>query len=187
MKPDIVDQEFSPYTMASVIIGTKVEQKPNFMVCTWVSRVNRNPPMWMASVNNKHYSLEGIKTNQSFSMNFPSTSQVKETDYVGITSGRKVDKSKVFEIFYGETDVPLIKTCPFSIELTLTHSIRMQDHTLLVGTAQNSYLGREYYTDGLPDMSKMDLMIYTGIPATYWSLGKIVGKAFSVGQDFNYL
>lgn len=183
MKPNKIDHHFSPYIMASVIIGTKVEQKPNFMLCTWVSRVNRTPPMWMASINNTHYSLEGIQATQSFSMNFPSTSQVKESDYVGITSGRTRDKSQVFDVFYGETGAPLIKTCPFSIELTLTHSIRLQDHTVLIGTAQNSYLGEEYYTDGLPDMTKMDLLIYTGKPATYWSLGKIVGKAFSIGKE----
>jgi len=184
MKPDIIDQNFSPYTMPSVIIGTIIDNKPNFMLCTWVSRVNRTPPLWMASLNNNNYTLEGIKSSQNFSMNFASAKLVKETDYVGITKGRSVDKSQVFDVFYGDTGAPLIRSCPFSIELSLTHSIKMADHTLLVGTAHNSYLDGQYYTESLPDMSKMDLMVYTGKPATYWSLGNKVADAFSIGKEF---
>jgi len=184
MNPKSIDQKFSPYTMPSVIIGTIVDSKPNFMLCTWISRVNRTPPLWMASINNKHYTLEGIKSTQKFSMNFASANLVKETDYVGITKGRTVDKSKVFDIFYGDTGAPLIHSCPFSIELSLTHTIRMADHTLLVGTAHNSYLDGKFYTDGQPDMTKMDLMVYTGKPATYWSLGDKAGDAFSIGKEF---
>lgn len=183
MNPDIIDSKYSPYTMPSVIIGTIINKKPNFMLCTWVSRVNRTPPLWMAAINNKHYTLEGIKSSQNFSLNFASAELVKETDYVGITKGRKVDKSDIFDVFYGKTGAPLVIKCPYCIELSVTHSIQMGDHTLIIGNAENSYLDGKYYTDGTPDMSKMDLMVYTGKPAEYWALGKKAGDAFSIGQD----
>jgi len=41
----------------------------------------------------------GHKKNRAFSVNIPPESLVVETDYVGIVSGKKTDKSNVFEIF----------------------------------------------------------------------------------------
>ena len=102
-----IDQRFSPYQMPCVIIGTNVDEKPNFMLCTWVSRVNRNPPVWMASINKEHYTMKGIKKNKIFSMNFPSADLIMKVDYVGITSGREIDKSSLFDIFYGDTEVKI--------------------------------------------------------------------------------
>ncbi|MFW9942215.1 MAG: flavin reductase, partial [Candidatus Thorarchaeota archaeon] len=67
-----LDQRFSPYQMPCVIIGTIIDGKANFMICTWVSRVNRNPPLWIASINKKHFTIIGIKESNLFSINFPS-------------------------------------------------------------------------------------------------------------------
>ncbi len=75
-----IDQRFSPYQMPSVIIGTIVDERPNFMLCTWVSRVNRNPPTWMASINRKHYTMEGIRKKHVFSMNLPPANLMQLAD-----------------------------------------------------------------------------------------------------------
>ncbi|MHA2045329.1 MAG: flavin reductase [Candidatus Thorarchaeota archaeon] len=76
-----IDQRFSPYQMPSVIIGTIVDERPNFMQCTWVSRVNRNPPTWMASINRKHHTMNGIRKKRIFSMNLPPANLMQLTDY----------------------------------------------------------------------------------------------------------
>ncbi|MFW9927340.1 MAG: flavin reductase family protein [Candidatus Thorarchaeota archaeon] len=181
-----VDQRFSPYQMPSVIIGTVVEGKPNFMLCTWVSRVNRNPPTWMASINRKHYSMEGIRKERVFSMNFPSANMVQVADFIGTNSGRNVDKSSLFEIFYGETRAPMIEECVLNMELEVKKIFELPDHFIVLGDAMTSYVNEENMSENLPDMKKMNLVIYTGAEKqpTYWTLGEKIGDAFKIGKGF---
>ena len=171
-----LDQRYSPYQMPSVIIGAIVDEKPNFMLCTWVSRINRNPPVWMASINKKH--------NKIFSMNFPSTNLVKEADYIGTTSGRETDKSSLFKLFYGQTKIPMIEECPLNIEFSVEDIIEYPDHFIVLGTAINTYVSEQYLIDGIPDMKKINPLIYTGAEKqpTYWSIGEKIGDAFKIGK-----
>ena len=172
--------------MPSVIIGTIVDERPNFMLCTWVSRVNRNPPTWMSSINRKHYTMHGIKENRVFSMNFPSANLVQLADYIGITSGREADKSSLFTIFYGETKAPMIEECVLNMELEVKQMIEFPDHFIVLGDAVTSYVDEENMSDNRPDMKKMNPVIYTGVEKqpTYWTLGKKIGDAFQLGKEF---
>lgn len=157
-----IDQRFSPYQMPTVIIGTIVDEKPNFMLCTWVSRVNRNPPTWMASINKKHYTMNGIRENRVFSMNLPPANLIQLADYIGITSGREADKSSLFNIFYGETKAPMIKECILYMELEVKEIIELPDHFIVLGNAVSSYIDEKNMTENRPDMKKMNPVIYTG-------------------------
>ncbi|MFX1592789.1 MAG: flavin reductase family protein [Promethearchaeota archaeon] len=179
-----LDQRYSPYQMPCVIIGAIVDKKPNFMLGTWVSRVNRKPPIWMASINKRHYTINGIKENNIFSMNFPSANLVKKMDYIGIISGREIDKSSLFDIFYGDINVPMIEECPLNIELSVKDLIELSDHYIVLGIAVNSYISENCQSDAKLDIRKLNLIIYTGAEnqPTYWSLGKKLGDAFKLGQ-----
>ncbi|MHA1442660.1 MAG: flavin reductase family protein [Candidatus Heimdallarchaeota archaeon] len=180
-----LDQRFSPYQMPAVIVGSIANDKPNFMLCTWASRLNRTPPIWMVSINRKHLTLEGIRENKIFSMNFPSTDMVTITDYVGITSGRLTDKSEIFDIFYGETKAPMVKECPLNMELKVTEIIELPDHFIIFGEAINTYIHEKYCIDGRPDLEKMKPIVYAGIEKqpSYWSIGEKVADAFKIGKE----
>jgi len=181
-----LDQRFSPYQMPSVIIGTMIENKPNFMLCTWTSHVNRKPPIWMVSINRKHLTMEGIRENVSFSMNFPSINLVEKADYIGITSGRNSDKSSVFKTFYGETNAPMIEECVLNMELEVEEIIERPDHFIVLGQSINTYASQQVLIDNKPDMKKMNQIVYTGAEGqpSYWTLGDKIGEAFSIGKEF---
>jgi flavin reductase (DIM6/NTAB) family NADH-FMN oxidoreductase RutF len=85
-----------------------VEGRPNFLAVAWVSRVNAKPPLLAIALNKHHFTVEGIRENRTFSVNFPKSDMLEETDYCGLVSGRKVDKSKLFEIFYGKLSTVVI-------------------------------------------------------------------------------
>ncbi len=184
-----IDQRYSPYQMPTVIIGTIVDEKPNFMLCTWVSRVNRNPPTWMASINTKHYTMNGIREKRVFSMNFPSAKLVQLADYIGTNSGRNVDKSTLFSIFYGETGDPMIEESILNMELQVKEIIELPDHFIVLGDAVTSYVDEENMSDNRPDMKKMNPAIYTGAEKqpTYWTLGEKLGDAFQLGKEYKKL
>ncbi len=181
-----IDRRFSPYTMPTVIVGAIADEKPNYMLCTWASRVNRAPPLWIVSINNKHRTLVGIKEQQKFSMNFPSIEILELTDYIGLNSGRDMDKSELFEVFYGETGAPLIRECALNIELIVKDMVILEDHHLIIGNAVKSYISKQYSTEKNPDLNKMNLFVYTGFPNQqhYWKLGAKVGVAFSSGKNY---
>ncbi|MFW9770065.1 MAG: flavin reductase family protein [Candidatus Thorarchaeota archaeon] len=184
-----IDQRFSPYQMPSVIIGTIVNDRPNFMLCTWASRVNRNPPTWMVSINTKHYTMTGIRKNKVFSMNLPSANLIQLADYIGTNSGREIDKSSLFEIFYGETKAPMIMECVLNMELEVMQIIELPDHFVVLGTAVTSYVDDRNMTDNKPDLKKMNPVVYTGAEKqpTYWTLGEKIGDAFKLGKEFKGL
>jgi flavin reductase (DIM6/NTAB) family NADH-FMN oxidoreductase RutF len=78
----------------TVLVGTMVEGKPNFMAVAWCGVANSEPPMVSAAIRPARYSLKGIQTGE-FSVNAPSVDIVKEVDYCGTVSGAKVDKVAV--------------------------------------------------------------------------------------------
>jgi len=179
-----LDQKFSPYQMPSVIIGTIVDEKPNFMLCTWVSRVNRTPPIWMASINRKHLTMDGIRENMVISMNFPSVNLVEKTDYIGTTSGRDADKSSVFNIFHGETKAPMIEECVLNMELEVEEMIERPDHFIILAKSINTFASQQILTENKPDIKKMNQIVYTGAEGqpSYWVVGEKIGNAFSIGK-----
>jgi flavin reductase (DIM6/NTAB) family NADH-FMN oxidoreductase RutF len=77
--------------------------------------------MMAVALNLVHYTSEGIRENRTFSVNIPSRDKMEITDYCGIVTGRKKDKSNLFKIFFGKTKTaPMIEQCPLCIECKLT-------------------------------------------------------------------
>mgnify|MGYP001811578443 CR=1 FL=1 len=108
-----INKDLWPLVESVVIIGTESEANvPNFQTCSWHSRVNQNPPQWGITIDKRRLSLDYIKANNSFSINYPTKKIVKQTDYCGIYSGRKINKSTLFTVFRGEVPgAPMIEEC----------------------------------------------------------------------------
>jgi flavin reductase (DIM6/NTAB) family NADH-FMN oxidoreductase RutF len=175
------------YPMPALLVGAKVDDKPNFMAVGWGGIVNGEPPMISVALRHQRYTLKGIKQNMTFSVNVPSTDLVKETDYCGIISGAKVNKAEVcrFKIFYGKlNNAPLIEQCPVNLECKVVHILDLGSHALIIGRIEETHVSDNCLTDGKPDVNKIKPFIYTTAPASqYQSLGDVVAKAFSVGKE----
>jgi flavin reductase (DIM6/NTAB) family NADH-FMN oxidoreductase RutF len=169
--------------MPVTLVGTLVDGKPNFMAVGWVSRVNAAPPYIAVGIYKGHYTPAGIEQNHTFSVNFPGTALLVETDYCGIVSGRKVDKSKIFDLFYGELKTaPMIEQCPLCLECRLTDVHELPSNKLFIGEIVTSYTEKKYLTNGQPDYEKMDAMILTMPDNKYRTIGKVAGDAWSAGK-----
>ena len=172
------------YPMPVVLVGAMVKGKPNFMTVGWVSRVNLRPPMIAVCINKAHYTYEGIFENRAFSVNIPGKSMVGLTDYCGLVSGRKVDKSKLFKVFYKELPgAPMITECPLNMECSLINSIDLPSNYLFIGEIAGAYCGEEFMTDGNPDIKKIDPFVLTMPDNSYWGVGEFIAKAWNVGKE----
>jgi len=170
------------YPMPVSIVGATVGGKPNFLAVAWLNMVNFNPPIVMLSLGGRKYTVEGIEEHKTFSVNFPAVDLMEKTDYCGLVSGRKADKSQLFEVFYGELKTaPMVKECPLSLECKLHSTHSMPSNTLYFGEIVGAYTDERYLTSGKPDMGKMNLFVLTMPDSNYWALGKQLDKAWKVG------
>jgi flavin reductase (DIM6/NTAB) family NADH-FMN oxidoreductase RutF len=169
--------------MPVCLVGALVEGKPNFLAVGWVSRVNGTPPMVAVGLNKGHYTAGGIMQTETFSVCFPGPDLVEKTDYCGMVSGRKADKSALFQLFYGETKTaPMIAECPLCLECRLDQAVQLPTNTVFIGKIAGAYSEERFMSGGMLDFEKIDPMLLTMPDNTYWSLGKTVGKAWSAGK-----
>ncbi|MGV9173009.1 MAG: flavin reductase family protein [Promethearchaeia archaeon] len=173
------------YPLPMVLVGATVEEKPNFMSIAWVSVAEYNPPMISISVA-PHYTNIGIREHQCFSINISSVNIAEKMDYCGMKSGEKIDKSEIFDIFYGELEnAPMIKNAPLNMECKLVKIIETgHGHEIFLGEVINSYANEEIISDGVPDIEKIQPLMYITKNKEYWTLGKKLGKAWSIGKNY---
>ena len=183
MEKIIIKKDLFCLPWTQTILGTHYRGKPNFMALAWLTRVNNQPAMIGISVNNNHASNEAIRENGEFSVNVPSADMVEIADYTGLVSGKSVDKSGLFEVFYGDlTAAPMIERCPVTMECKLAHTVELPTNTFVIGEIINLYSEESYLTEGMPDAKKTNSFILTKSDNHYRVLGESVGKAWSAGK-----
>jgi flavin reductase (DIM6/NTAB) family NADH-FMN oxidoreductase RutF len=169
--------------MPTVLVGSTVHGKPNYMTAAWASVACMVPPMICVAINKVRFTVRGIEENKTFSLNIPSVKQVAETDHCGLVSGAHEDKSGVFGSSYGKLKTaPLAKECPVNIECRLFTSVDCGSHILFIGEVMEIHADTSCLTDGKPDSTKINPLIYA--QSAYFDLGKQVGKAFSAGKKY---
>ena len=169
----------------AVLVGTVVDGVPNFMLAAWCGMANHIPPMVTVAVRPNRHTEAGIQANRAFSLNIPSTDLVVKADYCGIASGKKADKSAVFTTREGVVEgAPLIEECPLILECRLVQTLDLPTHKLHLGEVVEVHADEACLVDGVPEMGKVDPLIYSMSDGQYWKIGGPVSKAFQVGKEF---
>ena len=173
------------YPMPVSLVGAHVDGKPNFLAVAWFTMASYNPPRVAIALGKGHYTNPGIKENKTFSLCLPSVDMVEETDYCGIVSGRKTDKSMIFDLFYGELKTaPMIKDCPLSMECKLVQTVESSQNEIFIGEIIGTYTEERYLCDGKLDFKKMKPLILSQPDTSYWRLGEPLAKAWSIGKGY---
>jgi flavin reductase (DIM6/NTAB) family NADH-FMN oxidoreductase RutF len=172
-----------PWTQT--LLGTHVRGKVNFMALDWLTRTNYDPAMLGICVNNGHASNRAIRETNQFSVNVPTVDMVEVTDYCGIASGNKDDKSKLFEVFYGELKAaPLITACPLNIECRVVQTVDLPTNTFFIAEIITIFSEEKYLTGNNPDVQKIRPFLLTMPDNRFWSVGEHVGNAWKDGVKF---
>lgn len=172
-----------PWTQT--LLGTHIRGKVNFMALDWLTRTNYDPAMLGICVNNGHASNPAIQETGQFSVNVPTVDMVEVTDYCGIASGNKEDKSKLFEVFYGELKAaPLITACPLNIECRVVKTVDLPTNTFFIAEIVTIFSEEKYLTGNKPDVKKIRPFLLTMPDNRFWSVGENVGNAWKDGVKF---
>jgi len=177
------DNGIISYPMPVAIIGTIQNDKCNFMTAAWLSMVSHTPPR-IALTLGKHLTTNTINETGVFSICFPSAKNIKETDYCGIISGTKADKSKLFTVFKGDNGAPLIEECGLNVECLLHHTDINGLNTTFIADIIGVYEDENILIDGKIDFIKLNPLILNQSSSEYYTLNShISGKAWNIGKN----
>lgn len=174
------------YPIPIVLMGANVDEKPNYNLlgnCGILSL--SNPTILYVSSSKGHHTTKGAKQNKTFSVNIPSVDQVVESDYCGIVHGYDVDKSKVFDSFYGELETaPMAKECPVNMECKVINEFMAGRMGVFVGEIVETYLDKELdISPNKPTIEEINPLIYS-LGGKYYQIGDFVANAYQVGKKY---
>lgn len=172
------------YPLLTVLVGALVDGKPNYTTIAHVGIMD--PGSVSLGINKSHYTNAGIKANKTFSINMPSTSMVKETDYCGLVSGAQKSKSGLFKTFYGELKTaPMIEECCINMECELLQTVDFPNHDIFIGKVAATYCEESVLTYGVIDLAKVKPILFAMHNQSYWRLGEKLAKAWSIGKNLD--
>jgi flavin reductase (DIM6/NTAB) family NADH-FMN oxidoreductase RutF len=171
-----------------LVVGTyDAAGKPNVMTVAWGGICCSEPPCIAISLRRATYTYGNIVEKNAFTVHITTESYLKEADYFGIVSGKKIDKfaETGFTPVRSEfVDAPYIKEFPLVFECKLLHTIEIGLHTQFIGVIVDVKIDEEMLTDdGFPDIGKMKPVAFAPGIRDYYSFGEILGKAFSIGKQ----
>jgi flavin reductase (DIM6/NTAB) family NADH-FMN oxidoreductase RutF len=174
-----------PMALPVVLVGSNYKGKANFCTIAWTTIIDDEPPLIGLLMAKKRRTKDGMVENGTFSVNIPDTKMMVKTDYCGISSGSKKDKSKVFDVFYGELGTaPLISEAPVAVECKLKDIMAFEGTDLVIGEIEEVYVDKRCLGKDKVHMSKIDPLLYGMGGGPYYSIGRKVGDAFSVGKRY---
>ena len=170
------------YSIPTVLVGTVIEGRVNFNTLGNCGIISMHPATIYISTYKNHYNNIGIIKNGVFSVNFPSHKSAVKTDYCGLVSGKDTDKSKVFDIFYGESEfAPMIEECPVCLECKTINHVDVNGMDVFIAEVIQSYIDDDCIKNGTPDIHLIDPMIYV-MKDNYHRIGERMEPQFSVGK-----
>jgi flavin reductase (DIM6/NTAB) family NADH-FMN oxidoreductase RutF len=176
------------YPIPICLLGSLVDSVPNYEAVGNIGMVSFNPNLIMVSSIKAHHTNTGINTHGTFSVNYPNAEQVKETDYCGTYSGKKVDKSKLFTNFYGVLKTaPMITECPVNLECRVVETLHYGAYDVWIGEVVETYLDEAIAPADpkqWPTINQVNPLVYS--PASeYYNLGKQIGKGYQEAKKLN--
>jgi Conserved protein/domain typically associated with flavoprotein oxygenases, DIM6/NTAB family len=176
------------YPTPVLIVGTyDAAGKPNVMTAAWGGICCSSPPCVAVSLRKATYTYGNVIKQGGFTINIPSEKHVHYADYFGMVSGRETDKfaeSGLTPVRSTLINAPYIEEFPFALECKLIQQIEIGLHTQFIGEILDIKADEEYLDEkGMLNIEKVRPFFFAPEATSYYGMGKLLGKAFSIGQD----
>jgi len=167
------------------VVGTyDAEGKANAMTASWAGICCSKPPCIAVSLRKATYSYGNIVARQAFTISVPGAQHVKTADYLGIASGRTVDKfarAGLTPVASDLVDAPYVKEFPVVMECKVLHTIEIGLHTQFIGEILDIKVEAAMLAPtGYPDVEKLGIFVFMD---GYRRVGAYLGKPFSIGKE----
>lgn len=162
--------------------------KPDLMVASWGGVCNSSPPCLAVSLRTTRLTHANIMASRAFTVNIPSLRQLAETDYLGMVSGRDLDKFRATGLTAVKSELvcaPLVREFPLTLECRLVQSIDLGSHTQFIGEIMDVKADEKALDDtGTLIAGKVAPLIASPAERAYYALGACLEQAGSPGLAF---
>ena len=165
-----------PIPPALISCGTL--KKPNVMTAAWTGIINSDPPMTYVSIRPSRYSHKIISESKEFVINLPTLSLAEITDWVGVKSGKNINKFKELGLKAEEcphVKSPQILQSPLSLECVVKDIQHFETHDMFLAEIVGVCVDDKYIDkSGRLSLEKAGLLAY--VHGFYYTLGRQLGK-----------
>lgn len=154
--------------------------KPNVMTAAWAGTICSDPVMVSVSIRKQRYSHDIIARTGEFVMNLSTKKLAKVTDFVGVRSGRDIDKfalegeMKLTPYPSRFVKAPGIEESPVSLECKVVQVLELGTHDMFIAKVLSTNIDDTYLDEnGKLDLKKAELIAYNH--GEYYELGKLLG------------
>lgn len=170
------------------LVGTyDIAGRPNIATIAWGGICCSDPPCIAVSLRPSRHSHDAIVARESFTVNVPSESFVKEADFAGLASGRDGDKfaaAGLTPVKSELVDAPYVAEFPLVLECRLLHTLELGLHTQFVGEIVDVKAAEGVLdASGRVDGALVRPIIYDTGTKGYYGLGQLLGPGFSIGKE----
>lgn len=166
----------APIPPAIVTVGNF--ENSNMLTIAWTGILATTPPKTYISVRPSRHSYGMLKENGEFVINLPSVSLARETDFVGIYTGAKMDKFEKCGLTKQKSEKvapPTIAECPIALECRVTDVLPMGSHDVFMADIVSVSCHESIIDEkGKMRFDRADLLAYAH--GEYYSLGEVVGR-----------
>jgi flavin reductase (DIM6/NTAB) family NADH-FMN oxidoreductase RutF len=171
------------------------EGKPNVMNAAAGGICCLTPPCIYVSLREATCTYHNIMKRKAFTISIPSDKYVKEADYFGLATGKKVDKFEVSRLTPEKSelvDAPYILEFPVIMECQLKETVVLGSHTMFVGEVVDLKADEEVLSTinvkKDQELTKVNIenvspLIYDLSIRGYYKLGEKVGEGFNEGLE----
>ena len=153
-------------------------ENANILTVAWTGILATVPPKTYISVRPSRHSYGILKEKGEFVINLPTVKQAKEVDFVGIYTGKKLDKFEKTGFTKEKSEKvapPTIAECPVALECRVTEILPMGSHDVFIADIVSVSCKEELFDrEGKMHLERADLLAYAH--GEYFALGEKVGR-----------
>jgi flavin reductase (DIM6/NTAB) family NADH-FMN oxidoreductase RutF len=118
-----------------VLVTTSVKGLANIMTLSWHMMIDFEPPIVGCVISNRNYTFNILKATRECVINIPTVELAEKVVACGNTSGRKIDKFKVFGLAQAtalHVKAPLIEECYANLECKVVDDRMVARYNLFI-------------------------------------------------------
>lgn len=169
-----------------VLVTVSDGERTNVLTVAWTGILATHPPRTYISVRPSRYSYEILGKNGEFVINLPSADMARTVDYVGIYTGKKIDKLEKCGLALAPSEavsVPTLADCPIALECRVAEVLPMGTHDVFIADILSVSADEKIIDEnGKLRFDRANLLAYAH--GEYYALGEKLGEfGFSTKKE----
>lgn len=170
------------YPTPLVVVGTMVNQKPNWVLVGHVGIIGHDRVL--VSLSRSHYTNQGIKEMEKLSVNIVDEKMLAKADYAGCFSGANTDKSNLFEYIIDDGCVPMVKEAPVSMECIVEDIYETEGFESFICKIEKTFAEESILNEnGKIDYHLLKPVLFEMPTYEYLATGDVIGKCMTMGKE----